>query len=138
MADAVSAGVGDSLSLLAVDIQGCARCPRLVEHRAQSKQAFPDYWSRPVSGFGDSEARLFILGLAPGFHGANRHGRVFTGDDSVRWLWGALHELGVCSALNCTCGDQPLELRGVYVSNAVRCAPPQNRPNAEEFDNCRH
>jgi uracil-DNA glycosylase family 4 len=90
-----------------------------------------------VSGFGDPEARLVMLGLAPGFHGANQHGRVFTGDDSGRWLWGALYELGVCSVPNCTRGDQPVELRGVYISNAVRCVPPQNRPTTEELNVCR-
>lgn len=125
------------LQLLATEIQSCTRCPRLAEFLAGSRQSHPDYWSRPVSGFGDPEARLFILGLAPGFHGANRHGRVFTGDDSGRWLWGALHELGVCSVPNCTRGDQPVELRGVYISNAVRCVPPQNRPTTEELTVCR-
>ena len=80
---------------------------------------------------------MVILGLAPGFHGANRHGRVFTGDDSGRWLWGALHELGVCSEKNCTRGDQPVELRGVWINNAVRCVPPENRPTGQEFDTCR-
>jgi uracil-DNA glycosylase len=126
-----------SLDLLAAEIHGCARCPRLSGFLEESRRKQPDYWSRPVSGFGDPEARLFILGLAPGFHGANRHGRVFTGDDSGRWLWGALHELGVSSAPNCTRADQPLELRGVWISNAVRCVPPGNRPTGEEFDACR-
>jgi uracil-DNA glycosylase family 4 len=119
------------------EIHACARCPRLAEYLSRSRSAYPGYWSRPVAGFGDPDARLFILGLAPGLHGANRHGRVFTGDSSGRWLWGALHELGVCSAPDCTAGDQPLELRGVWISNAVRCVPPQNRPSGEEFDACR-
>lgn len=125
------------LQQLAAEIQGCERCPRLAEFLAGSRQSHPSYWSRPVSGFGDAEARLVMLGLAPGFHGANQHGRVFTGDDSGRWLWGALHELGVCSVPNCARGDQPVELRGVYISNAVRCVPPQNRPTSEELNVCR-
>lgn len=125
------------LSLLGSAIHSCACCPRLAAYLDESRRQRPAYWSRPVAGFGDPAARLFILGLAPGLHGANQHGRVFTGDDSGKWLWGALHELEVCSEPNCTRGDQPLELRGVYISNAVRCAPPGNRPTREEFDNCR-
>jgi uracil-DNA glycosylase len=136
-AGAILGGVSEALSLLSAEIHACERCPRLVEYRAQSRAAHPEYWSRPVAGFGDPAARLLILGLAPGFHGANRHGRVFTGDDSGRWLWGALHALGVCSAENVTRGDQPVELSGVYISNAVRCVPPQNRPTGAEFDLCR-
>jgi uracil-DNA glycosylase family 4 len=125
------------LQVLAAEVHDCERCPRLAEFLAGSRQSHPEYWSRPVSGFGDREARLVMLGLAPGFHGANQHGRVFTGDDSGRWLWGALHELGVCSVPNCTRGDQPVELRGVYIANAVRCVPPQNRPTTEELNVCR-
>ena len=125
------------LQILADEVHGCTRCPRLAEFLAGSRERNPEYWSRPVSGFGDPTARLFILGLAPGYHGANQHGRVFTGDDSGRWLWGALYELGVCSVPNCTRGDQPVELTGVWISNAVRCVPPQNRPTTEELTVCR-
>lgn len=125
------------MEILASEIHACTRCPRLAEYLAESRRLYPDHWSRPVSGFGDPNARLVLLGLAPGLHGANQHGRVFTGDDSGRWLWGALHELGVCSEPNCTRGDQPLELTGVYIANAVRCAPPSNRPTTEEFNTCR-
>lgn len=127
----------DDLLQLAAEIHACSLCPRLAEYLAGSRRDFPEYWSRPVSGFGDPEARLFILGLAPAFHGGNRHGRVFTGDQSGTWLWGALHELGACSAPNSHSGDQPMSARGVYVSNAVRCAPPGNRPTTEEFTACR-
>jgi uracil-DNA glycosylase len=126
-----------SVQLLAEEIHGCDRCPRLVEYREKSRREQPEYWSRPVAGFGDPEARLLILGLAPAFHGGNRHGRVFTGDESGRWLWGALHELGAASEVNSVSRGQPLEVRGVYISNAVRCAPPQNKPTLEEFDLCR-
>lgn len=129
--------VEPTLAALAGEIHDCRRCTRLAEYLESSRVRYPEYWSRPVSGFGDPVARLFILGLAPGLHGANQHGRVFTGDDSGRWLWGALHELGVCSAQNCTRGDQPVELHGVWISNAVRCAPPQNRPTTEELTLCR-
>jgi len=130
-------GVDDTLLALAQEIHGCARCPRLAGYLDESRARHPEYWSRPVSGFGDPHARLFILGLAPGYHGANRHGRVFTGDDSGRWLWGALHELGVCSERNSADGMHPLHLTDVHVSNAVRCAPPVNRPSGDEFDRCR-
>jgi uracil-DNA glycosylase family 4 len=126
-----------TLDLLAADIHACARCPRLASFLADCREARPDYWGRPVSGFGDPSARLFILGLAPGYHGANRHGRVFTGDDSGRWLYGALHELGVCSERESTGREQPLRLEGVWISNAIRCVPPQNRPLPAEMDACR-
>ncbi|MGV3721697.1 MAG: uracil-DNA glycosylase [Actinomycetota bacterium] len=125
------------LELLASEIHACTRCDRLAAFLHESRETRPGYWSRPVSGFGDPAATLCIIGLAPGYHGANRHGRVFTGDDSGRWLWGALHELGVCSHVNCTRGDQPLELSGVYINNVVRCVPPQNRPTTEELNTCR-
>ena len=127
----------EPLLRLAEEIHSCDRCPRLAEYLSGSRQDHPAYWSRPLSGFGDPTARLYILGLAPAYHGGNRTGRVFTGDDSGRWLWGALHEAGGCSAPNSTSSEQPLVLRGVYVGNAVRCAPPQNRPTAQEFDACR-
>jgi uracil-DNA glycosylase family 4 len=129
--------VREALRLLGEEIHTCDRCPRLAEYLAGSRRDFPEYWSRPVSGFGDPEARLFVLGLAPAFHGANQHGRVFTGDGSGRWLWGALHELGAASAPDSVSRHQPLEARGVWVSNAVRCAPPGNRPTPEEFAACR-
>ena len=130
-------GVSDSLPLLAQEIHACDRCPRLAEYLAGSREKHPEYWSRPVCGFGDPAARLFILGLAPGFHGANRHGRVFTGDDSGRWLWGALHELGVCSLPDSLGPEDGMTLHGIWVSNAVRCVPPQNRPTPAELAMCR-
>lgn len=125
------------LKALNIAIRECERCPRLAAYLDESREKHPDYWSRPVSGYGDPRARLFILGLAPGLHGANRHGRVFTGDDSGRWLWGALYELGICSEPNSTSGSQPLQLSGVWISNAARCAPPQNRPSTQELAACR-
>jgi uracil-DNA glycosylase family 4 len=126
-----------ALRLLEEEIHGCVACPRLRDYLADSRAAHPDYWSRPVAGFGDPEARLFILGLAPGFHGANRHGRVFTGDDSGRWLWDALHRAGAASQPDSRGPGDGMELHGVWISNAVRCVPPQNRPLREELDACR-
>jgi len=125
------------LQTLAAEIHSCGCCPRLAEYLEQSRARYPGYWSRPVAGHGDPEARLFILGLAPGLHGANRHGRVFTGDSSGRWLWGALHALGASSAPDSIDAAHPLALQGVWVSNAVRCVPPGNRPTGDELARCR-
>jgi len=125
------------LEQLSGRIQACTRCPRLASFVAESRRRYPGYWAKPVNGFGDPQARLFILGLAPGLHGANQHGRVFTGDSSGRWLWGALHELGLSSVPDSTHGDQDVSLSGVYISNAVRCVPPGNRPSTEELNLCR-
>ncbi|HTE20741.1 MAG TPA: uracil-DNA glycosylase [Armatimonadota bacterium] len=127
----------DPLLRFTEEVHACTRCPRLAEYLTGSRRDHPAYWSRPLSGFGDPNARLYILGLAPAYHGGNRTGRVFTGDDSGRWLWGALHEAGACSERNSTSTDQPLVLNCVYVGNAVRCAPPGNRPTAGEFAACR-
>lgn len=127
----------DSLGQIASEIETCTRCPRLDAFLQESRAKFPDYWSRPVPGFGDPEARLMMLGLAPGFHGANRHGRVFTGDDSGKWLFGALYDLGVSSEPVSTGRDQPLRLDGVWISASARCVPPQNKPTVEELETCR-
>jgi uracil-DNA glycosylase len=129
--------VTDALRLLAEEIHACRRCPRLAEYLDGSRRDNPTYWSRPVSGFGDPNARLYMLGLAPAYRGANQHGRVFTGDQSGAWLWRALHELGAASAPNSVSGDQPLQAYDVYIGAAVRCAPPANKPTLEEFDACR-
>jgi uracil-DNA glycosylase family 4 len=129
--------VTDPLHLLAREIHACRRCPRLAEYLDGSRRDHPEYWSRPVSGFGDPEARLYILGLAPAYRGGNQHGRVFTGDSSGTWVWSALYELGAASAPDSLRGDQPLEAYGVYIGAAVRCAPPANKPTLAEFDTCR-
>ncbi len=103
------------------------------------RAAFADqeYWGRPVPGFGDPEAWLLVVGLAPAAHGANRTGRMFTGDRSGDWLFRALHKAGVASQALSAARDDGLELHGAYVTAAVRCAPPGNRPKTAERDNCR-
>lgn len=124
------------------DLALCRRCPRLaawLEQVAREKRrAFAewDYWSRPVPGFGDPLAPLVLFGLAPGAHGSNRTGRMFTGDASGAFLFPALHRAGLASRPDATSRDDGLTLRGVYITAAVRCAPPGNRPDASELAAC--
>jgi uracil-DNA glycosylase family 4 len=131
-----------ALAALTAEIVDCRRCPRLVEWRekvAREKVArFRDetYWGRPVPGFGDPEARIVIVGLAPAAHGGNRTGRVFTGDASGDFLWAALHRSGLADRPSSRRADDGLTLADVYIAAAVRCAPPANRPTIEERDTC--
>ena len=121
----------------------CARCPRLVEHRERvarekaSRYREWDYWGKPVPPFGDPAARLLIMGLAPAAHGGNRTGRAFTGDASGDWLVRSLHKFQFANQPHSRHREDGLRLTDVYITNAVRCAPPQNRPTAAEKETCR-
>ena len=120
----------------------CERCPRLVSWREEvaetKRKAYKDerYWGRPVPGFGVAEPKILIVGLAPGAHGANRTGRIFTGDSSGDWLYRSLHRNGLASIATSTSRDDGQELFGTRITCAVHCAPPGNKPSTEERDEC--
>ena len=132
----------ERLAQLEEEITSCRLCPRLVDWRekvAREKKAAhagEEYWGRPIPGFGDPEARVVVLGLAPAAHGANRTGRFFTGDRSGDFLFGALHRTGFANTPISRRADDGLRLSGLWISAAVRCAPPKNRPTPTERDAC--
>jgi uracil-DNA glycosylase family 4 len=131
------------LEILQREIVSCEQCPRLVAYRAEvgrvKRRAYRDwnYWAKPVPGFGDPRARLLLIGLAPGAHGANRTGRVFTGDSSGDFLYKVLFATGFASQPTSVSRDDGLKLMDAYISAAVRCAPPDNKPTVEEIRTCR-
>ena len=131
------------LAVIQDEVVGCRACPRLVAHRediaARKTRRFADqtYWGRPVPSFGDPQAQLLIVGLAPAAHGANRTGRMFTGDRSGEWLFEAMHRYGFASQPISSSNDDELRLKNAYITAVVRCAPPANKPSRMEKGTCR-
>jgi uracil-DNA glycosylase family 4 len=131
-----------SIELLDQAIIGCRKCPRLVQWREEvaitKRKSYENekYWGKAVPGFGSATPKMLIVGLAPGAHGANRTGRIFTGDSSGDWLYGSLHRIGIAKIATSTSRDDGQVLKETRISMAVRCAPPENKPTTEERDIC--
>ena len=130
------------LTILNNEVVACTRCPRLVEYREtvarEKRRAYRDwnYWGKPVPGFGDPDARVLVMGLAPGAHGSNRTGRPFTGDASGKFMYPVLYETGFANQPTATDRNDGLKLKGLYITAAVRCAPPDNKPLPVELAEC--
>jgi len=130
------------LTVLNREVVSCIRCPRLVAYREEvarvKRRAYLswDYWGKPVPGFGDPQARVLVMGLAPGAHGSNRTGRPFTGDASGNFMYPVLYETGFANQPNATDRNDRLELNDLYITAAVRCAPPANKPTPQELAEC--
>lgn len=143
LASAAELGGERGVATLAAEVVACTRCARLREHCTRTARdkvrrfRDDDYWGLPVPSFGDPHAELLVVGLAPAAHGANRTGRMFTGDDSGAWLFRALHDAGYASQPTSVRRDDGLTLRGAYVTAAAHCAPPDNRPLPAEIVACR-
>lgn len=133
---------GSELKNLNQRIVQCRKCPRLLKHCASvaadppARHRGEKYWGKPIPGFGDAHARIYVVGLAPAANGGNRTGRIFTGDRSGDWLYGTLHAVGLANRPESVSRDDGMELYGVYIGAAVRCAPPGNKPLRGEFENC--
>ncbi len=132
------------LTILNREVVACTRCPRLVAYREEvarvKRRAYLgwEYWGKPVPGFGDPQARVLIMGLAPGAHGSNRTGRPFTGDASGNFMYPVLYETGFASQPTSTDRNDGMQLKDLYITAAVRCAPPDNKPLPEELAECSH
>ena len=130
------------LTVLNREVVGCTRCPRLVAYREEvareKRRAYREweYWGKPVPGFGDPDARVLVMGLAPGAHGSNRTGRPFTGDASGKFMYPVLYETGFANQPTATDRDDGLKLKDLYITAAVRCAPPDNKPLPQELAEC--